>query len=74
SKQDFSILASQAVEAVRTGRLEARLAAASLYFHGEFLNRDGDKADAIGEWKRAIELAPGSRAARDSNAELKKFG
>ena len=74
SRQDFDFLAGRAITAAHDGTLEPRLAAASLYFHGEFL-RDGSKTgEAIAAWKQAIQLAPQSRAARDSSAELRKLG
>ena len=73
SEQDFAYLAKRAEQASREGLLEPRLAAASLYFHAEFL-RDAHRQDAVATWKKAIAVAPDSRAARDSEEELKKLG
>lgn len=72
AQQDFSWLAAQAREAVSSGRLEARLGAASLYFHGMFLHDSANDKAAEDAWKEAIAIDPQSRAARDSAAELKK--
>ncbi len=70
SEQDFAYLADH----VTDGSLEPRLAAASLYYHAEFLRQAGKKSAAVDFWNRAIKLAPDSRAARDSRDELKKAG
>jgi tetratricopeptide (TPR) repeat protein len=70
SKDDFALLAREAPEAVRSKRLEPRLAAASLYYHGEFLKDAGDMASARSSWQESIRLAPDSRAARESRAAL----
>jgi hypothetical protein len=72
--QEFTFLAAKAHEAARTGKLEPRLAAASLYFHGVFLRDAADKGGAAAAWKEAIVIAPQSRAARDSTEELRKLG
>lgn len=73
SADDFSILAREAEAGVRNGRFEARLAAASLYFHAEFLHEKAQNRQAVDAWKLAIRVAPQSRAARDSANELKKL-
>lgn len=70
SRNDFAYLARHAQE----GRLDPKLAAASVYYYAEFLKAEGHPADAVENWKRAIGIAPHSRAARDSASELKKFG
>lgn len=72
SNQDFDFLAKRAVQAAHDGRLEPRLAAASLYYHGEFLRQSSNLRQAVEAWKQAIQLAPQSRAARESKAELAK--
>ena len=74
SEQDFAYLTDRATEAAKTGALEPRLAAASLYYHAEFLRDAGNKSAAAQFWKQAIRLAPESRAARESSEELKKTG
>ena len=71
SKSDFDLLAMSAVEASRNGSLDPKLAAASLYYHAEFLKQDGQTAQAADCWKQAIKLDPQSRAAHDSQKELK---
>lgn len=72
AQHDFTSLAAQASTAVSAGKLQPRLAAASLYFHGMFLHDAGDDRSAEEAWKLAIALAPQSRAARDSAEELRK--
>ncbi len=74
SEQDFKYLAERAEKAAASGLLEPRLAAASLYFHAEFLREESKKDAAVAFWKKAIQLAPASRAARDSRQELLKIG
>lgn len=66
--QEFQLLAKQA-----PGKLEPRLAAASLYFHAMFLQEASDTKAAEAAFKQAIALAPQSRAARDSADELRKL-
>lgn len=72
SKEDFDFLARFAIEAAQTGRLEPRLAAASLYFHGDFLEEAGRKNLAYASWRSAIQLAPGSPAAIGARKKLKE--
>ena len=72
SEQDFNFLAKRAVAAAKSGALESRLAAASLYYHGEFLHGARQNEAAIAEWKQAIALAPQSRAARESREAIGK--
>lgn len=73
AEQEFKLLAAQAPAAADAGKLEPRLAAASLYFRGMFLRAASDNTGAEDAWKRAISIAPESRAARDSAAELHKL-
>jgi len=73
SRADFAFLASRVEPAARASVLPSFLAAAALYFHAEFLQDDGKTSDAVRFWQRAIALAPQSRAARDSQAELKRL-
>ena len=72
SREDFEYLARQAEPAARSGALEPRLAAASLYYHGEFLCDSGQQEEAAAAWRKAIALAPGSRAANESRDALKR--
>ncbi len=74
SETDFDFLAERAVAAARAGALEPCLAAASLYYHGEFLQHLGKKDAAITSWKQAIAIAPQSRAANQSRDALNKAG
>jgi hypothetical protein len=74
TKSDFAFLARFAIEAAKTGRLEPRLASASLYFHGEFLEEAGHKNLACSNWRSAIELAPGSPVAAGARKKLKELG
>jgi tetratricopeptide (TPR) repeat protein len=73
SDQDFTRLAAHAPIAASDGKLEPRLAAASLYFHGLFLRESSQDEAAKDAWREAISVAPDSRAARDSAEELKKL-
>ena len=72
SQEDFDKLAKQAAESAKSGSLDPRLAAASLYYHGNFLNESGQTTAAIAAWKKAIALSPDSRAARESRDALDK--
>lgn len=79
SERDFDFLverflAEHSAAAARGGALEPRLAAASLYYHGEFLQDAGKKDAAVASWKQAIVIAPRSRAAGQSRDALKKAG
>lgn len=74
SESDFDFLAAYAETAARTGALEPRLAAASLYYHGEFLQDSGKKNAAVVSWKQAIAIAPQSHAANQSRDALKRAG
>ncbi len=71
--EEFSLLAQKAPVAIASGKLEPRLAAASLYFHGMFLHDSSNNKAAEDAWKQAIAIAPESRAARESAEELKKL-
>jgi len=73
SQQDFEYLASRAAAAVKQGQLEPRLAAASLYYHGEFLREELRTDQAVHAWNEAIALAPGSRAAHEATAALARM-
>lgn len=66
SEADFALLARP------DGRLKLddRLAAAALYFHGVFRDRAGDKAGAREAWREAARLSPASRAGRDAAGKL----
>ncbi len=72
SKQDFQYLAGRAVTAAHSGQLEPRLAAASLYYHGQFLKENNKLQAAIASWNQAVALAPQSRAAQESREALAK--
>ena len=69
ARSDFDLLASKVLKK-QSGNLEPRLAAASLYYHAEFLKEDSQLADARALWRQAVRLAPGTRAAREAQAEL----
>ena len=73
SKQDFAYLARAAAQAARTGALEPRLAAASLYFHGELLHDAGQDELARASWRNAIAAAPSSPAAQGAREALEKL-
>lgn len=69
-RSDFAYLASRVEQAARDGRLDPKLAAAALYYEGEFQHRDSRNQDAMRDWKVAIRIAPESRAARQSTEAL----
>ena len=60
---DLGEVAARAEAVAADGTLDAALAAAALYHYGELRQRAGDEAQAIGLWRRAVDLVPGSRAA-----------
>lgn len=65
-EQDFAMLAKPEYRR----ELDARLAAAVMYFHGMIEQRAGNKESARTSWREAIRLAPESRAGRDAAAHL----
>ena len=71
AEEDLAWVAERAVAASRSGHLEPSLGAAALFFHGERLDRQGDRNAAGRAWREAVDLAPGSRAGRDA---LRKLG
>ena len=73
SKQDFACVARRAVNAARTGAFEPQLAAASLYFRGEFLKQAGEEHMAIASWRSVIDIAADSRAAQGARERLKEL-
>lgn len=68
---DLGAVAARAEASAADGTLDAPLAAAALYYYGELRQRAGDEAQAIDLWRRAIDLAPGTRAAVRSGDKLK---
>jgi hypothetical protein len=65
SAADFAIVAPRAAEAVRNGKLDARLATAALHFHALNLEKAGDRTAARDACRTAIALAantPGAEA------------
>jgi tetratricopeptide (TPR) repeat protein len=67
SDEDFAFVASH----LDNHKLEPRLASASLYYYGLSLKEKGRREAAVMAWRRAIEVAPDSRAARESKDALK---
>ena len=74
SEQDFALLAAQATDDAKAGRLEPELAAAGLYHHALFCMKRKKVDDARDAWAEAIEIAPESLAGRDSAKKLEKHG
>lgn len=70
SESDFALLASRVESPGGCSQLEPRLAAASLYYHAEFLKDASQTSRAIQLWNQAIALAPASRAAGEARQEL----
>ena len=67
---DLGEVAARAEAVAADGTLDAPLAAAALYHYGELRQRAGDEALAIDLWRRAIDLAPETRAAVRSESKL----
>ena len=67
---DLSDVAGRAESIAADGMLDAPLAAASLYYYGEMRHRAGDETQAVELWRRAVKLAPMSRAATHSAERL----
>lgn len=58
AEQDFAWLAAKAPDAAKSGKLERRLAAASLYFHGAYREKKGDRVGAVEAWTAAVKAGP----------------
>lgn len=65
-EQDFALLSKPEYRR----DLDARLAAAVMYFQGVLEHRAGHKDSARASWREAVRLAPESRAGRDAAARL----
>jgi hypothetical protein len=70
SEGDFAFIAPRAEAAARTGELDARLAAAAIYFWGEIRERNDDVNGAKEAWSKAVKIAPESRAGLDAARKL----
>lgn len=70
---DLKWVAEHVSEAVPSGRLDRRFAAAALYRYGLILERESGRQRAEEEWKRAIQIAPRSRAAADASRRLSEI-
>jgi hypothetical protein len=68
---DFAWLASQAERAVAAGALDPRYAAAALYHHGVFQERQGNQIQAIDAWTIAARIAPSSHGGTEAAKRLK---
>jgi hypothetical protein len=68
--RDLAEVAGRAEAASADGTLPPALAAASLYHYGVIQTRAGDKAAAASLWRRAVALAPMSRAGQRAMEDL----
>ena len=68
--RDLAEVAERAEAASADGTLTPALAAASLYHYGVIQSRAGDKAAAASLWRRAVALAPTSRAGQRATEAL----
>ncbi len=73
SEKDFAFLAPRAEAAAKTGELDARLAAAAVYFWGEIRERNDDVNGAKEAWGKAVKIAPESRAGVDAAKKLARL-
>ncbi len=73
SEQDFSYLSSRVVGAARDGKLEPSIAASALLFYGRICKEKSKPEQASVAWKSAENLAPRSKAGRDSASELARL-
>lgn len=71
---DIAFIVNRASDAVKEGKLEGRLAAASFFYYGEWCRDNSRLKDAQEAWKKAVDIAPDSNGAKKSSAELSKFG
>lgn len=69
-ESDFARIAADAVDAAQSGRLDRRLAAAALFFHGRIRERKSDHAGAAAAWGAAIRVGPDTRAGIDAARKL----
>ena len=73
SEQDFGYLSTRVAGAAKDGKLESSIAASALLFYGRIC-RDRAKPDqASVAWKSAENIAPHSKAGRDSASELARL-
>jgi tetratricopeptide (TPR) repeat protein len=70
---DFEVLAGQAEEDVRQGRLIPELGAATLNYWGQILVGRNDLKDARTAFERAVRIAPQSPAGLDAGQRLAKI-
>jgi tetratricopeptide (TPR) repeat protein len=73
-EQDLAWAAERAETAWAEGRLEAGLAAAAFFYHGEYRESAGDVSAAREAWRKAARLAPDSRAGRSAAEQLDRTG
>jgi len=73
AESDFAWIAPKAESAARTGVLDARLAAAAVYFWGEIRERNADMEGARQAWATAVRIAPESRAGIDAAKKLRRL-
>jgi hypothetical protein len=72
SVTEFRMIAQNARAAVKAGKLEPTLAAASLVYYGQICKEQSHSQEAIEAWKAAQTVAPASHAAQVAASELEK--
>lgn len=73
SESDFAFLAPVAPAAARNGTLDPKLAAAALFYHGQFCAEHDRKEEARQAWRTAVGIAPDSVAGKDASERLRKL-
>lgn len=73
SEGDFSYLARRVVNAAQSGNLEPSIAASALLFYGRICKEQSKPNLASEAWRSAQNIAPHSKAGRDSAEELAKL-
>ncbi len=70
AESDLTLIAPVAVTAAREGRLDPRMAAASLFYYGEIRWKKGDRAGATSAWRDAVRAGPQTVAGKDAAKKL----
>ena len=71
AEADLARLAPVAVNAALEGKLDPRMAAAALLYHGEIRLRRNDKTGAGQAWRDAVRAGPNTRAGTAANQKLR---
>ena len=72
--QDLAAVAKVAEDAVRSGRLDKRGAAAALVYHGKALEAKYKIPEAVAAWQAAVRISPDSPGGIDAAKHLAEHG